>query len=792
MPQLPERFHLAITPKAAPDAVLVFDTVRLTFLTDRLVRVEHSPSGNFEDRATQMVLNRRFGVPPLTVNRRGEGVQVLTGAIQLDYAGGEPTPATLSIKTLSGSYHSVWRPGEDPTSDFASHVNLRNNLGGTVRTLDTIDGATPLEPGLLNELGIASLPDDTLPMTDDGWFEPRLDGYSDTYVFAYGHDFADAVADFYRLTGPQPVLPRYALGNWWSRYHDYTQDEYQALIERFEAEDLPFSVAVVDMDWHLVDIPERFGNGWTGYTWNPELFPDHVGFLRWLHEHGMKIALNVHPADGIRAHEEAYRRVAEAMGIDPASELPVNFDIADPDFLANYLELVHHPLEDEGVDFWWLDWQQGGHSSIPGLDPLWLLNHFHFLDNARTGRRPLTFSRYAGPGSHRYPVGFSGDSVISWSSLAFQPYMTATASNIGYGWWSHDIGGHMFGTKDDELATRWLQFGVFSPVTRLHSTKARFSGKEPWRFDAIAEQVMGRFLRFRHRMVPYLYTMNELGNRTLSPLLRPMYWSHGDQWEAFQVDNQYWFGTELVVAAITEPNDPRLNAGRVKAWLPRGTWTDIFTGLVYTGDKFVELHRGLGQYPVLAKAGAIVPLTGEDDLRVENPASLEIRVFAGDAGEFVLYEDDDAVDARAARTRFTLDWAGGRFTIHPAEGNLDVVPATRDYRVVLFGAAPAAVQGHESVWDESTGSQEIDLGPVNTRTGAEIVFTEPLTLHDNQVPARVAAFLDQAEIEFLTKDRVMAIVDANPASARRLVKIAELGLDERLESALRELIAAHE
>ncbi len=117
----------------------------------------------------------------------------------------------------------------------------------------------------------------------------------------------------------------------------------------------------------------------------------------------------MHPAEGVHAHETAYPAIAKRMGIDPESRLPVNFDPTDPDFIEAYFEELHHPLEDEGVDFWWLDWQQGGVTKIPGLDPLWLLNHFHFLDSGRDGRRPLTFSRYAGIGSHRYPIGFSGD-----------------------------------------------------------------------------------------------------------------------------------------------------------------------------------------------------------------------------------------------------------------------------------------------------------------------------------------------------------------------------------------------
>ena len=154
---------------------------------------------------------------------------------------------------------------------------------------------------------------------------------------------------------------------------------------RFQREQIPFSVAVIDMDWHLVDIPPKYGTGWTGYTWNRELFPDPPEFLAWLHEQGLKVTLNVHPADGVRAHEEAYPRMAEVLGIDPASGTAVEFDVTDRAFLEAYFDVLHHPMEEDGVDFWWVDWQQGKKTRIPGLDPLWMLNHYHYLDSTRAG-----------------------------------------------------------------------------------------------------------------------------------------------------------------------------------------------------------------------------------------------------------------------------------------------------------------------------------------------------------------------------------------------------------------------
>ena len=220
---------------------------------------------------------------------------------------------------------------------------------------------------------------------------------------------------------------------------------------------MPLSVSVIDMDWHLVEIDPEHGSGWTGYTWNTDLFPDPQAFLAGLHERGWRSrSTSTRPRACTRTRRRTPRS-RSGWASTPTSGVPVAFDPTDPDFLEAYFEELHHPHEDDGVDFWWLDWQQGGVTRIAGLDPLWLLNHFHYLDSGRDGKRPLTFSRYAGIGSHRYPIGFSGDTHITWESLDFQPYFTATASNAGYGWWSHDIGGHFKGYKDDELTTRWVQ-----------------------------------------------------------------------------------------------------------------------------------------------------------------------------------------------------------------------------------------------------------------------------------------------------------------------------------------------
>ena len=230
--------------------------------------------------------------------------------------------------------------------------------------------------------------------------------------------------------------------------------------------------------------------GWTGYTWNKVLFPDPDAFLKKLHEDGLKTTLNLHPASGIQPWEQAYPAMARAMGIDPATKKYVPFDPTDKKWATNYLDLVLHPLEKQGIDFWWLDWQQQSTTDLPGVNPTWWLNYVHFTDQQREGKRPLLFHRWGGLGNHRYQIGFSGDTISVWDSLAFQPWFTATAANVGYAFWSHDIGGHMPGAVDPELYTRWIQFGTFSPILRTHTTKNPDSERRIWAYPEPYSSVM--------------------------------------------------------------------------------------------------------------------------------------------------------------------------------------------------------------------------------------------------------------------------------------------------------------
>ena len=772
---------------------------RFTLLTPCLIRMEYREDGKFEDRPTQSVWNRHFDAVPHRLVKDGEGFELFTDRMHVIYSGGPLSKNSLMVKAIGGlhPFGANWYYGEED-----------GNLGGTARTLDGVNGACALQDGILSQNGCAVLDDSkSLILTEDGWIAPRQGDGVDIYLFTYGNDYKEALNDFYRLTGKTPMLPRYALGNWWSRYYAYTEDSYKELVTRFEKEEIPFSVGVIDMDWHLVeDVDPKYGSGWTGYTWNKNYFPDPERFMTWLHEHGMRITLNLHPADGIRAYEEAYPAIAAELGnVDTANEAPVDFDITSKKFLEAYFKCVLHPEEEKGVDFWWIDWQQGNTTKLPGLDPLWMLNHYHYLDSARDGKRPITFSRYAGPGSHRYPVGFSGDTHMTWDSLDFQPYFTSTASNIGYGWWSHDIGGHMLGYKNNEMAARWVQFGVFSPINRLHSSKSEFMGKEPWRYPMEIGAVMTDFLRLRHSLIPYLYTMNHRAYAENIPLILPMYYSYPQNREAYGVKNQYEFGTAFVVAPITTPKHSGVNRGKVQVWLPEGLYIDFFTGMIYSGGRTLDMYRDIHSIPVLAHAGAIVPMTGEilGTAAVHNPETLAIRVYGGADGSFTLYEDDNETNAylkgEAVNTKMELNWEKKTFTISPAEGKLELIPAKRTIKVQFFGVKDSAVTvsvgekevSAEKTYDAAKSCLTVALPENNVTEEITVTMTEG-GLGSNDVEGMIFDLLDRGELDFYEKEGVYALMQKKISTAAKLAQLQALNLEPELIGAVAEILTAYE
>ncbi len=646
--QLKSHLVAQTRPQAKLSNFVFWKDYRVAVLGARLFRIEKNRRKRFRDDATTSVWFRDMPKQSFTVR------------ISKDEAIVETEACALRLKPKKSDCRVILNGREIP-------LDNAENLGGTYRTLDCCDGdihyqygdagertKISLGNGVCSRTGVAYFDDaHSLTLDQNGEVRAERGEGIDYYVFAYGDDYRGAVKALYSITGASPMLPRYAFGNWWSRFYPYSDKEYLRLLQRFADHKIPLTVAVVDMDWHYFrTVDEKFGvtekgrntdfyggdNGWTGYTWNEELFPDYKAFLKKVEERSLKISLNLHPALGIRWFEKPYVGMAKAVGIDPETCQKIDFDMTDVRFINGYFSEVHNPYEEDGVAFWWVDWQQGTQSKMDGLDPLWLLNHYHYYDIARTGKTPMILSRYGGIGSHRYPVGFSGDALVTWKTLAYLPYFTATASNVGYGWWSHDIGGHMLGETNGELYVRHLQYGAFSPINRLHSSDEVTMTKEPWYYGNGMGEIAAKYLRFRHSMIPFLYSASYCAERDGEPLVQPLYY----EWktpEAYAYKTEYLFGG-LLVAPVTSPVQ-KDGYARVKVWLPEGKWTDIFTGDTYTvgvGGAEKTLLRKIDDIPALVKAGGILPLSTDVTNGARNPEILRILAYEGNGG-YTLFED---------------------------------------------------------------------------------------------------------------------------------------------------------
>lgn len=683
--------------------------VRFTVVSSGTLRLEYAPNGKFEDSKSFVAVNRQYPEVNYQVKTKGSWIEIMTSQFKMRYKkdSGPFTDKNLIITAAKGKLPFTWRPGMQQTG----------NLKGTYRTLDGMDGDVQsqtwvadtkkgekltLEDGLLATDGWTFIDDSQSLLFDDDadweWVKERpvKDG-QDWYFMAYGHDYKRALKDYTLFAGKIPLPPRYAFGYWWSRYWLYSDKEFRNLIDNFHAYRIPLDVLVVDMDWHYT---EKGKGGWTGWTWNRDLFPNPKGLLQYLKQNDLKITLNLHPASGVASYEEKYPAMAKDMGIDAETKQTIPWVNSDKRFIRNMFKHILTPMEKDGVDFWWLDWQQGIYDSkIKNLSNTWWINYAFFSNMEREGEtRPMLYHRWGGLGNHRYQVGFSGDAVISWKSLEFQPYFNSTASNVLYGYWSHDLGGHIGSKIDPEMYTRWLQFGALSPIMRTHSQKGANLNKEPWVFSKEYCDVLRETIRQRYVMAPYVYTMARKSYDEGLSLCRPLYYDYPESKEAYDFRSEYMFGDEMLVAPITVP--AKEGYAQVRVWLPEGEWYEWHTGTLLPGNQIVERSFAIDEYPIYVKAGAVLPMYTKDVMNLNsNAEEVVVTVFPGGKGTstFSFYEDngnDKNYAVEYAVTKLSSSRQGQKQTvvIGKREGTYKNMPDSRSFKVkVLSSQVPQSV-----------------------------------------------------------------------------------------------------
>jgi len=713
-------------PLYAEQGPIVLRNKRISIISPTLMRLEYADGGKFVDEQTYFAQNRPTNTP-YTIKREADDWVVITAPkftirVQddnLPFAQCN-TQIIFQHKGKEVKIHGTSRPGR--------------NLKGAISTLDRVSGYTTRQNGLLTRSGYYVHEDTNTDLIVNGKLQRRdtQNHLQDLYYFIYGTDFAAAFRDLGTVSGHVPMTRKYIHGVWYCRWWDYTAKEFLEILDGYKEHNFPIDNLVFDMAWHSTDATRGMGSSkryyWTGYTWNNELIPDPKALIDEVHRRGVTVSINDHPHDGIRPHEAAYPEFMKAMGADTTNNNILLFDPSNEKYMENFFRYAHHPSEDIGVDFWWLDWQQNRiFKYVRGTSTTILqwINRLWYKDSERKGLRGAGYSRWAGLGDHRHPIQFSGDAYANWKVLAFEVDLTSTSGNQGCYYWAHDIGG-FYGGTDPELYARWTQFGAVSAALRIHSTRKAELDRRPWLWGKEAEESMRRSYHFRSQLMPYVYSSVRTTHETMLPLNRAMYINYPEVAEAYKQPQQFLFGDILLAAPITSPKSEETGLASQKVWFPKNknekakeaVWYDFFTHECHEGGQTKTISKDLNSFPLYVKAGCPLPMQPYTDRPASAPlTTLILRTYpsaVGGSGEFTLYEDDgislDYEKGAYAKTKlqYSRTEIKGKkasvITIAAAQGRYKGQVMQRNYRLELPCITPksAVCNGKKlkPVWDK--------------------------------------------------------------------------------------------
>ena len=762
-----------------PEAVMQGERYRFTVLTERLIRLEYSPTGQFNNYQTELVTNRLFAVPKYVKKEDANYLEIETDYFILSYAKNSdfntgPVQPDKNLRVVVKETGLKW---------YYKNPEAKNYYGNDI-CVEIPHGEKEENRGLFSVDGFVSFDDSkNLRIDENGMIMNPIQGNIDIYLFVYNKDFGMCVQDYFKLTGMPSLIPRYALGNMWSRDKAYTDENIRALLDKFQKKDIPISVILLDKDWHYR--MDSNGKHSGGFTFNRELIPDPKALIDNLHNRGVKIGLSVDPKDGFHVYDEKYNDVATFLQTVTNGDIPI--DVLDPKQLDAFLKYGLNPLEELGIDFFWND-----SKDIKDLYRLWTTNHYMYHNLARNPeKRGMILGRNGLIAPHRYPVLYAGESKVGWENFQSSSFFNLSASNIGACWWSHDIGGYDDGIEDPELYIRSVQLGTFSPILRFHSSGGNYYKREPWKWDSRTSNIVARYLKLRHQLTPYLYTEAYKYYKTGSMIFQPLYYYIPAVYDDSRYRNEYFFGSELLIAPILTKKNPVMNRTIHKFTLPEGMWYEFTTGKKYVGNKnYVSFYKE-DDYPIFARKGSIIPLSIKSNINnTSNPTDLEIHVFPGQNNTYRLYEDDGVSlkykDGYYLITEIDYNYMPNNYTliIRSVEGKSGIVPDKRNYKIrfrntkyaedVVAYFDTAKIEISNKYIDDNDFIVEInDVSTVGQLTinckGQDIEIDAVRVINED-----LDYIISDLQIETVLKEKIAEILFSNDSTKDKRMKITRL------------------
>lgn len=506
----------ALKPGVTHAGEAIVGAMRVQALSENLIRIEQKGPNGFEDRITFTVVDRNWPGAAIKMHKQEKQTVLSTSKYQIEMPNDCRSLEEIVVRSATGKTEYRFK-GLPPLSFLPGPVSEE-------KLWLFADNPRMIPPAW----GAAPPPEKFKDDPTSGW--DTANDAQDVYVFIIEPEhYENFREEFLKLTGPIPMPPLYAFGLWDSRYHPYSEETALQTIDTYRSKQIPLDVFVVDTDW-------RIGAS-HGYGVNDSLFPDMRRFINRAHEKHVRLMYNDHPEPQAKT------------SLDPAE--------------IGYRWKGLTSLFDMGIDVWWYDrnWHTGLLEPMPGISKeVWGMRLYHDITQAyHPNRRPLIMSNVDGidngmwttpshPASHRFPIWWTGDQKSRWEYLEM-----GVRNGINSGIYrlmpyvNEDLGGHQSGNPEPEQYVRWVQYGVFSPLTRLHCTRGLT--RYPWEYGEEAERIASDYIRLRYRLLPTLYAAARRAYEDGTPIMRRCDLEWPNEPEAKR-DMQFLFGEDLLVAPI--------------------------------------------------------------------------------------------------------------------------------------------------------------------------------------------------------------------------------------------------
>ncbi|MEE3342999.1 MAG: TIM-barrel domain-containing protein [Bacilli bacterium] len=751
--------------KTKKENIVLGKFYRISILTERLVRLEYSKEGKFEDNPTQRIVFRDFPKNNFTVTQTETLIQIVTPNYTIDYVkdhsfiGTKVAPATNLKITLNGTERS-WN---------YNHPEARN-YGSVTYSLDDFKGRLKLDKGLYSTDGFCFIDDsDSMVLNERGNFVKRSNQELDFYVFMYKKDLGLCLQDYFKLTGYPLMVPRYALGNWWHKNARYTNNDISKTVKKFKEEDIPISVFLLGDRCYTNNEPFYLDNS----------ILDALGLKKTLDEKGIKLGVTVKPDSNIPTGSSIYKRI---MGMyNDTSGKSFSFLPIDNNKLNVYSTEVINRLANSGVSTF----------NIKYVNPkdkvsLALLNHYHYTyESISYNKRSIVLTRNHNIAIHRYGIINSGETNVDWNTLEVLPRYNSSASNMGLSYVVNAIGGYKNGIENFELFIRYIQLGVFSSFLVLASDDGKYYRREPWRWNLSQCEIIKKYLQLRYKLIPYIYTEAYIYHKTGSPIIQPLYYKYPKVYDEPLYTNQYFFGQSMLVCPITKKKNTVMNRVVQRLFIPEGVWYELESGKKFPGNKYYMSFYKDEDYPVFCKEGSIIVMSL--DLNTDNPTNLEVDVFPGCSSEYKLYEDDgisnNFKNGNFAITEYKFDYSPDKYelSISPVS-NQGLNPDYRNYKIKFRNTNAARINvtdGYKSI--KATAEMEGNDLIVNVPSvinGQKIIVTCTSEKLENStlklINDDIKGILEDLEIDTILKEKIDDILFGNAAIRKKRIAIRKL------------------